>query len=158
MKTRTRIAAGISITVLTLAAGAATVAVASPDESAPDHSAKQKPNTPPSVSQDQAVQTVLAQSPGAQVEKVELEVKDNYWSIDLQLPGSTPNQHLDYKVDASTGTVIKVDKEAKHQPKPAPTPGTPGKSPEKSKHQDSAAEKAKEQAHDAKEKATGDKD
>lgn len=182
MKTKTRITAGIAVAAFVLTGGAATVAVASPDGADSNHSTGQKPVkpvAPPAVSQDQAVQTALSNSPGATLEKAELEARDNYWSIDLQLPGTAPAQHVDYKVNATTGAVIKVERDTQHRTQAPAAPAAPAVvapaaptavaaaapaapavvAPEakaRPKLPEPAAEKAKEQAHDAKEKAAGD--
>ncbi len=109
------------------------------------------------VSQDQAVQTALAQSPGAVLESAKLDAKDNYWEIDLG-PGAGQTQHLDYKIDAATGAVRSVETDSSHAA-PAPAPGAAshdGHSPTQEAHEGHTP--AQEQAHQVKEQNEQAKD
>lgn len=105
------------------------------------------------ISQEQAVQTALAQSPGAVLESAKLDAKDNYWEIDLT-PGQGQTQHVDYKIDALTGSVRSVDTDNEHaaQIPAAPVPvDTSHNGHTQNQEAHEAHTPAQEQAHQAKE-------
>ena len=65
------------------------------------------------VTQEQAQQTALAKVPGGTVKEAELEKEKGklIWSFDLTTPAS--KEITEVNVDATTGDVVSVEKEAK---------------------------------------------
>lgn len=118
MKTPTKIIAG-SAAALLLAGAVAGTAVASDDNSdshgqtaTTSQSAPAAQTGQPKVSQQQAEKTAQSKLPGWTLTKTHLETEDGVrvWEVDLTDP-KNPGRDADVDVNASTGAVIKVDKD-----------------------------------------------